>query len=178
MLEIIEVLESNPLPSLRVPFEEWKSSFDAGRKIPEQALLAGGNERKGEDLFKKRQDLGCARCHSLDATTTNIGPSLKGHEKPLTNEEILASILTPNASIAEGYQTVYLEHTNGEEVSGVLKSETSERIVVLGADGKTITMDSKDVASRRSGLSLMPEGLAEMMTPRELRDLVAFLAKP
>ena len=38
MLEIIEVLESNPLPSLRVPFEEWKSSFDAGgAKIPEQA---------------------------------------------------------------------------------------------------------------------------------------------
>lgn len=179
MLEIIEVLESNPLPSLRVPFEEWKSSLDAGgAKIPEQALLAGGNERKGEDLFKNRQDLGCARCHSLDATTTNIGPSLKGHEKPLTHQEILASILTPNASIAEGYQTVYLEHINGEEVSGVLKSETPERIAVLGADGKTITMDSKDVASRRSGLSLMPEGLAEMMTPRELRDLVAFLAKP
>ena len=72
----------------------------------------------------------------------------------------------------------FISSTNGEEVSGVLKSETPERIVVLGADGKTITMDSKDVASRRSGLSLMPEGLAEMMTPRELRDLVAFLAKP
>ena len=86
--------------------------------------------------------------------------------------------MTPNASIAEGYQTVYLEHTNGEEVSGVLKSETPEHMIVVEADGKTITMNSKDVASRRSGLSLMPEGLAEMMTPRELRDLVEFLGKP
>jgi len=34
------------------------------------------------------------------------------------------------------------------------------------------------VEERRSGLSLMPEGLAEMMTPRELRDLIEFLANP
>ncbi len=44
------------------------------------------------------------------------------------------------------------------------------------ADGTVQTIDQDAIVGRKRGKSAMPEDLAKMMTPRELRDLVAYLA--
>jgi hypothetical protein len=39
-----------------------------------------------------------------------------------------------------------------------------------------VKVAKKDIESRDKGLSAMPEGMGELLTKREIRDLVEFLA--
>jgi hypothetical protein len=43
-------------------------------------------------------------------------------------------------------------------------------------DGGLIRIRKTEVTSRRAGLSAMPEGSAQFLSKRELRDLVEYLA--
>lgn len=84
----------------------------------------------------------------------------------------------PNRRIAEGYDSVMVDLKDGESVSGVLKSESESELVLQSADGTVHTLSKSEIESRRSTLSPMPEGLIEMLTKRELRDLIEYLAQP
>ena len=107
----------------------------------------------------------CARCpprcnHSDDDL-------LKGHEKPLTNER--SHHFAPNASIAEGYKP-FISSTPTAEVSGVLKSGSEHGVLEPGK-----TMHGFQGCRIKTKRSLPHAGRTrQMMTPRELRDLVAF----
>jgi len=39
-----------------------------------------------------------------------------------------------------------------------------------------VTVKKSDITERRKGLSAMPDGLADLLSPRELRDLVEYLS--
>jgi quinoprotein glucose dehydrogenase len=77
--------------------------------------------------------------------------------------------------LARGFETVALALNDGSVVAGLLLEEFPARIVLRTGDGKTLTVDKTVVEERAQGVSLMPEGLAERMTLRELRDLTAYL---
>ena len=58
----------------------------------------------------------------------------------------------------------------------MLQEESSEAIELLTADRKVIRIDRDDVEEfQPSPTSVMPSGLAQQLTVRELSDLVAFL---
>ena len=60
--------------------------------------------------------------------------------------------------------------------SGLFRREEGETIVYAEATGKETTISKKNVKDRKqSELSLMPEGLAESLTPQEFNDMIAFL---
>ncbi|MBI3882001.1 MAG: hypothetical protein HY301_18305, partial [Verrucomicrobia bacterium] len=63
-----------------------------------------------------------------------------------------------------------------EEVSGVLKSETADEITVAQPGGVLVKVKKANVKDRRKGLSGMPEGFGQILSRRDLRDLVEFLA--
>ncbi|HAQ99693.1 MAG TPA: hypothetical protein DCR61_10095, partial [Verrucomicrobiales bacterium] len=60
----------------------------------------------------------------------------------------------------------------------IVQSETPESVTFLSAQGMRREVARSNLRYFRSGgLSLMPEGLEELMTPSELRDLISFLQK-
>lgn len=118
------------------------------------------------------------RCHAVGDNGGNVGPKLKDASKKLTREHLLESMVDPNRRIAEGYDSVMVDLKDGESVSGVLKSESESELVLQSADGTVHTLSKSEIESRRSTLSPMPEGLIEMLTKRELRDLIEYLAQP
>jgi quinoprotein glucose dehydrogenase len=61
-------------------------------------------------------------------------------------------------------------------VGGVLKKETDKELILIDPNEGEQEIDKDDVVSRTKGLSAMPEGFDKMLTKRELRDLVEFLA--
>ena len=92
-----------------------------------------------------------------------------------TSEYLLESIIAPNASIAEGFESILVETKEGDYYAGVLKSENDQDIVINSPEEGLITVKVADVISREKGLSGMPEGMEQLLSKQDLRNLIAFL---
>jgi mono/diheme cytochrome c family protein len=68
-----------------------------------QALLKAGNVEMGRDLFFNNQVVACNRCHAWDGAGGGVGPDLSDVALRLSRDQILQSILEPNAEIAESW---------------------------------------------------------------------------
>ena len=109
-----------------------------------------------------------------------MGPKLDGIGKRQTREQLLESIVWPNRRIAQGFETVALTLRDGSEAKGTVKSEAGGVLTLETTleDGTVAArpIRASEMVRRERGPSAMPEGLAESLSPRELRDLVEFLA--
>ena len=91
-------------------------------------------------------------------------------------ETLLESLINPSARIAEGYATVSLTLKGGETVDGLLLQEAEGSLRLRLASGEQRTVLKSEVTARSAlAQSVMPP-MGEVLSPRELRDLVAFLA--
>ena len=59
---------------------------------------------------------------------------------------------------------------------GTVKQDTPQALQLTSAEEGPLTLIKQDIASREPGASGMPDGFGSILTKRELRDLVAFLA--
>ena len=162
----------------QVSLAAWTNSLSKNDTLSAyRSALSGGSAVRGVRLFQERQDLGCARCHKLRGEGGTVGPELTGLGRSRGREYVLQSLLQPNAQIAPGYESVVLTRKGGGDVSGVLKSESAAELVVQTAEEGLVTVPKTDIASRQRGLSPMPEGLEELMSLLELRDLIEALSE-
>jgi len=127
----------------------------------------------GAALFKQH----CAVCHQAPAGETAVGASLEN----LTNrsrQHLVESILDPNYAVDPKYQTYMIETVDGRVLSGVIEEESSDRIILGHADGKRTIIRRDEIASlKNSGISLMPEGFEQNLTPLQMADLILFVEK-
>jgi len=93
-----------------------------------------------------------------------------------TREYLLESLLFPSRVIAAGYETVALLLQNDAVETGRVIRENSDEIVLLGPDGQEKPIPKARIKSARRGMSAMPDDLGRLLTRRELRDLVEYLA--
>jgi putative heme-binding domain-containing protein len=90
---------------------------------------------------------------------------------------MLESILWPSRTISDQYVGTIIE-TDHTIISGLVEREDSETLVVrtAGEVKRPIEIPKVRVKERRlSTISLMPEGLLDNFTQREIADLIAFL---
>jgi hypothetical protein len=64
---------------------------------------------------------------------------------------------------------------NGKTVSGILQEETNTELSVKVGDQPATVIRKDQVAKRTNGMSRMPD-MKYLLTKREIRDVVAFLA--
>ena len=139
-------------------------------------VMAGGDGGRGKEIFLGRSDLSCVRCHLPANAKDRVGPSLEDVGSRLNAEQIVQSVVAPNAQLAKGFETAVLGLSDGRTVTGMVEEETPEHLVVRTAEGKREKVERKLVEERAKGVSLMPEGLGERLSQRDLRDLAAYLA--
>jgi len=135
------------------------------------ALTLTGDAAKGKVVFSQV----CISCHKLDGVGLELGPDLRSvaqHDA----EKLLNSILDPSAIIEPGFMAYHCTLKSGEQLYGVIATETSASLTLKMAGNITKSVLRSDVASLKSaGTSLMPEGLEAAMTPQSLADLIAYL---
>lgn len=134
-----------------------------------------GNIESGRRIFYHPQKVGCYRCHRVDGRGNEIGPDLStiGRTEP---QRILESLLQPSATVAPAYQAWTLAMHDGRVLNGILVRTYLDEYTYLDAQGKPFTVKTHDVAeTKASATSIMPEGLLNLLTDQELRDLLAFL---
>ena len=70
----------------------------------------------------------------------------------------IVSILDPNASIEPGFTAYTAQLSTGEELFGIIASETANSLIFKQSTGQTRTLLRSEIRSLRSGdISLMPE---------------------
>ena len=135
------------------------------------ALKLPGDAARGKTVFASV----CISCHKLDGVGLELGPDLRSvaqHDA----EKLLNSILDPSAIIEPGFMAYHCTLKSGEQLYGVIATETSASLTLKMAGNLTKSVLRSDVASLKSaGTSLMPEGLEAAMTPQSLADLIAYL---
>ncbi|TWU49125.1 PVC-type heme-binding CxxCH protein [Rubripirellula reticaptiva] len=138
--------------------------------------LEGGDVARGGKLFFEKTELSCLRCHKVDRAGGEVGPNLTVIGKTRDRRYLLEAICTPDAKIAEGFETAVVANDSGQVFSGIVKSEDDDFIELIQNDGSQIQIPTEEIEARRKGKSSMPDDLTKHMTARDLRDLVAYLA--
>jgi quinoprotein glucose dehydrogenase len=105
-----------------------------------------------------------------------VGPPLDGIGAKQTREYLLDSILYPNKAIAKNYENLLITYQGGAQVSGIFLRETGVTLEINSLEDGPLTIKKADVRNISRSLSAMPEGLGQMLTPFELRNLVEYLA--
>jgi len=137
--------------------------------------LAGGDAARGREIFWEKVEVSCVRCHRVGDTGGEVGPNLTTiGDKP--RHYLLEAIVDPNRAIAQGFETVVALTDDGMTHSGVVKTQDDATITLVDADGKIHVIDKESIEEQVPGRSSMPEDLVKQLTPRELRDLVEYLA--
>ena len=177
-LDLVDAMQASGAEPLQAKLAAYQKSQNAGTLVDafRDALLAGGNVQRGRDLFIDHPAAACTRCHTVRNAGSDVGPNLTGVASRLTRQQILQSLLEPNAVIAPGFGTVSVTLKNGKKIDGTLKEETPTHVVLLAGTPQTEQHIAKaEIASRTDPISAMPP-IAALVKPRELRDLVAFLS--
>ncbi|HEY4260792.1 MAG TPA: c-type cytochrome, partial [Schlesneria sp.] len=161
--------------------ERLKSSGTGSQPIDPKFLevdwaqaIKQGDVTRGKKLFAA-ESLGCAKCHAATATQAGGGgPSLADAGKRFTVPYLVESVLAPNKVISPVFKSSVITTSDGKVITGLVVSETSDKLEVLQPDTKRISLNKNDVEERKLGdTSAMPHGIVK--TPDELRDVLVYL---
>ena len=135
------------------------------------AVGGRGDTDRGAALFTKH----CAACHRLHGAGREVGPDLTAYQRSQRDQTLLA-IVAPSAEIREGYETATALLTDGSVLTGLLVRQTGAAVELKDVRGNVRTLPRGDLlALEVGGTSLMPDGLLDLMTDQQARDLFAYL---
>lgn len=137
--------------------------------------VEGGDAARGESVFLNHAAAQCQRCHAIDGVGGEAGPDLSTIGKLRDREYLVRAIVAPQAEVAAGYGTISVTLKDGTVYAGTIRGESDGELTMLTPDGKTVTVAVGDIASRTPPISAMPP-MTYILTPHELRDVVAYLA--
>lgn len=133
--------------------------FDAGRKLFGEAA--------------------CFACHRFDNQGGSVGPDLTILSGRFSARDILESIVEPSKQISDQYGSVSIITLDGKAIHG--------RIINLAGDSFRVQTDMLNPGSLQSvdrkqidemipsKVSMMPEGLLDVLKEEEILDLMAYL---
>lgn len=146
--------------------------------------LAGSLEAVGQnrDLARGRQlfaEALCARCHRKGGVGQPIGPDLDGVASRFGRRDLLESILVPSKVVDEKYRNLVIETENGQVFAGQLAGGDAQALVIATDPLEPTELHriarNSIVTRGSSPVSIMPEGLLNMLSLDEILDLLAYL---
>lgn len=151
-------------------------------KAPANAL---GNAAHGKDLFYG--DANCSLCHMVDGKGGRFGPELTGVGGSRTGEAIIDSVRNPSRRLAWGlteatkefpqeYESVTVVTADGKQIKGVMLNEDSFSVQIMDMNERIHLLDKSTLRSfQKSRQSAMPKSDVDVLSDKDLADIVAFL---
>lgn len=173
VLDLIEAVEKTESAALIASLTELKNS-GYGTDSYKEALY-GGEWWSGSRVFKNNSAAQCVRCHALGGSGGKVGPALDNIGAVLSREELLESLIDPGARLAPGYGSVLLTLKDGQKVAGILEEENSKELILRTSEAEPMEIPLSRIKTRENMPSAMPP-MGQVLSKRELRDLIEFLA--
>lgn len=137
------------------------------------SALALADLAAGREVFRET----CASCHRLFGEGKEIGPDITGAQR--TNlDYLLENLIDPSAAVSKDYRMQIVVTTGGRIITGQLIAESEGAVTIQTVNDKLVVPSDEIESLTASPLSMMPEGMLQKLTTRQVRDLVAYLASP
>jgi putative heme-binding domain-containing protein len=178
--QLRKILDSNDREAIWAVERTWgtiRAERDPAREKVVRAMgdylqRHPGDPRSGRAVFRKL----CAQCHTIYGEGQPVGPDLTSNGRG-SFDQLLASVFDPSLVIGPSYQTTTVATESGRSLTGLLVEDSERRIVLKLPGGGQEVIPRNDLVSLRTGkLSMMPEGIENLLDKSELADLFAFLA--
>ena len=138
-------------------------------------VMYGGSIANGRNYFYEGSAGQCVRCHGVEEGSVGVGPNLRKIGGILTRKQLLEALVEPSKRLAPGYGVVTLTLIGGQVVAGILMEENDEELILKTTEAEPMEIPLERIESRTNAPSGMP-AMGQIMTKRELRDVIAFLA--
>jgi quinoprotein glucose dehydrogenase len=176
-LDVLECASKRSSFRIERKLERYESSRPSDDPLASyRECLFGGNAAEGKKIFFEKAEAQCVRCHRIDGEGGDVGPDLSHVGAQKDRRYLLESVVLPNRQIAQGFESVTLTLKNGDSYAGVLKSETPDEISIHPVDSGLLTIKKSEVENRHASISPMPEGMGQILSKEDLRNLVEFLS--
>ena len=177
-LDLLDASLKREHPDIRAKLRQYENARPPADDLRSyRECLVGGNAEDGKKVFIEKVEASCVRCHKYEGEGGEVGPEITGMGARKDRNYILESLVFPNKTIAQGYESVIVTMKNGTAYAGTLKSETAQSLEINSPEDGLMTVKKADIKTRERGLSGMPEELRQVLTKQDLRDLVEFLAQ-
>ncbi len=174
-LDLIEAIEENGTASLTQQLKIYQSQKDKNDPLADyREVLAGGNKENGRGIFYWNEAAQCGRCHAIFEWGGDAGPVLHGIASKRSPEYLLESLIEPSAKLADGYGVATLTLEDGETLAGIIQSENEESITLKMGKDEAREIFKTNIKEREDVPSSMP-GVKDVLTKKEIRDVLAFL---
>jgi putative membrane-bound dehydrogenase-like protein len=170
----LDVLEASAaFPALAERLTTYQQSRTTA---PRDDLIEGGDATNGKDIVTNHLGANCLACHTVEAKEgSQVGPILKTIGGQRTKAELLESLVNPVAKIVPGYGLVSITMKDGSNHAGALFKEDKTAVTLRLADSTEKKLPRAQITMQTPPVSMMPPMLG-ILTPREVRDVVAYLS--
>ncbi len=89
----------------------------------------------------------------------------------------MTAILDPNRAVDPKYQNYVVVTDDGRVLAGAIEEESGQSITLAHADGKRTTIRRQEIENlNHTGVSLMPDGLEQVIDPEAMKHLLEYIA--
>ena len=150
------------------------------------AATASGDAAHGKEIFFG--DGNCSMCHMVSGKGGRLGPDLTEVAGSRTREAIIDSIRNPSRRLAWGltestkefpheYESVTVVTADGKQIKGITLNEDSFTVQIMDPAEHIYLLDKAKLKSfRKSRESAMPKYNADVLSDKDVEDILAFLA--
>ncbi len=129
-----------------------------------------GDVERGRLVFNKAS---CASCHS---GAQALGPDLHGVTGRFSRADLFTAILQPSKEVSSRYRTTQISTAAGKVYQGLIVYEAVDSVILQTGPTETIRLTNPQIRERRlTSMSLMPSGLLDRLSDRDVGDLYAYL---
>ncbi len=137
--------------------------------------LGEGDVRRGQAVFNSPK-AACASCHAIGYLGGKVGPDLTHIARIRNERDLLEAIVFPSASFVRGYEPITITTREGKVINGLPRKDTPEEVILVVNVDQEVRVAREDIEEMQpSRVSVMPAGLDQQLTRRDLADLVTFL---
>jgi putative heme-binding domain-containing protein len=138
-----------------------------------EEVISQGDIERGRSLYFGKAI--CSTCHTLGPEGGNLGPDLTSIQRDRSAHDLLEAVLYPSVSFVREYET-YKISTPSQEYVGIIQEQSLDAIVLGTSPQTSVRIPTNEITSTEIlDVSMMPQGLDQLLTPQELADLMAFI---
>ena len=133
--------------------------------------------RSGRRIFHHSQVGKCASCHRHSGRGNVLGPDLSAATTDGNANRLLQALLQPSRDVDPQYYPWALVTEDGQVFTGILLRDGGGGTEYFRDNtGRERKFATTEIVQRKPlKTSMMPDGLVDLMTDREIRDVLAFL---
>src|SRR5215471_13530337 len=166
--------------------EIWQIiTYIRGQEVKASAQ-SPGDPANGKKLFYG--DGNCSMCHMVEGKGGRMGPDLTGVGGSRTHDALVDSIRNPSQRLAWGlteatkefpqeYESVVAVTADGKQIKGVTMNEDTFTVQIMDTAENIHLLDKSKLKSfQKTRVSAMPKYNEDVLSSKDVADIVAFLA--